>query len=217
LIKSETAVSQPNASLAEEVYHRLRDDVLTGRLRGGAVVQERRLAAQLGVSRSPLRDAIGRMEGQGLIVRNAGGVLTIRLVSLQDYLNCIALRILTEPTAAALASTRIGPESLARLDSDLEQIEISSEPSPAFVSAFDDNLHETIALDSGNPFLAKTISDMRRYTTIFERQLIPRRGAPGHTDHRAILAALIGRDPAKAGSAMTIHLHRVRDRVLANF
>ncbi|RFB80764.1 GntR family transcriptional regulator [Methylovirgula sp. 4M-Z18] len=210
-------VTPSGTSLAEDVYRRLHHDILNGYLPGGTIVQERRLAAKLGVSRTPLRDAIGRIEGQGLIVRNARGVLAVRVISLEDYLNCIALRLLTEPSAAALTSTRISLEEISRLDGILARIEAETDPPADVVSDFDDELHGAIGLNSGNPFLAQTIADMRRYTMIFERQLIPRRGAPGQTDHRAIVAALQARDPDRAQAAMAQHLQRVRERVLAHY
>jgi DNA-binding GntR family transcriptional regulator len=83
--------------------------------------------------------------------------------------------------------------------------------------ACDDRLHEMIAERSGNPFLAKMIRDMRRYTKIFERQTVPMRYKPGVEDHRRILSALASRKPDKARDAMAEHIRQVRKRILDGY
>lgn len=205
------------ASLADEAYQRLLADILSVRLTGGSVIQERRLADRLGVSRSPLRDALGRLEGQGLLTRNDRGVLTVCVVSLPDYLSAMTLRQLIEPEAAALACDYPGGDALVGLDAMWRDLADDPQPDLDFVWRFDDQLHETIARLSGNPFLSRTVRDMRRYTTIFERQTNMRRAKPGLDEHRAILDALRQRDHEKARSVMALHLAHAREDVLENY
>lgn len=204
-------------SLADETYRALLNDILAARLAGGAVVQERRLATKLGVSRSPMRDALGRLEGQGLLVRNSKGVLTVRVITLQDYLNSLAMRILIEPSAAALASASMDIAHVDRLQAMLDRIDADADPDPAFVWHFDDALHNGIGEASGNPFMAETIIQMRRYTAIFERQRRLAQRKPGIADHQVILAALRARDAEAAREAMSLHLERVREGVLSTY
>lgn len=206
-----------NKSLADETYDALLEEILAARLAGGTVVQERRLAERLGVSRSPMRDALGRLEGQGLLIRNDKGVLTVRIIALTDYLNAISVRMLLEPTAAALAAEAIDAAEVKRLAEMLEALDADPDPEPAVVWAFDDVLHDSIGAASGNPFMAETIVRMRRYTTIFERQRKLAQRKPGLEDHQAILRALAARDPQAAREAMTIHLDQVRRNVLATY
>jgi len=203
--------------LADETYRTLLEEILSAQLSGGMVVQERRLALRLGVSRSPMRDALGRLEGQGLLVRNARGALTVRVITLADYLNSIAMRLLIEPTAAAQACGSIAAEKVAKLTEMLRAIEADPPPDPSFVWAFDDALHESIGEASGNPFMAETIVQMRRYTTIFERQRKLAQRKPGLADHQGILAALAAGDARAAFAAMTLHLQRVRENVLSTY
>ena len=204
-------------SLADETYSALLEEILSAQMAGGAVVQERRLAARLGVSRSPMRDALGRLEGQGLLVRNAKGVLTVRIVTLSDYLNSVALRMLVEPTAAAQACKGITAETVVELATMLQDIEMDPDPDPEFVWKLDDALHEGIADASGNPFIADTVVQMRRYTTIFERQRKLAHRKPGLADHQGIVRALMDRDADAARAAMTLHLERVRQNVLSTY
>lgn len=204
-------------SLADETYRALLEEILSAQLAGGAVVQERRLAGRLGVSRSPMRDALGRLEGQGLLVRNAKGVLTVRVITLADYLNSVAMRLLVEPSAAAQACGAISAETVGELSGMLEAIEADPDPDPAFVWQFDDALHQAIAEASGNPFMAETIAQMRRYTTIFERQRKLAQRKPGLADHQGILRALLDRDADAARAAMMLHLERIRQNVLSTY
>lgn len=205
------------ASLAEETYGLLLADIISTRLTGGSVIQQRRLASQYAVSRSPMRHALSRLEGEGLIVRDERGILCVRVISLKDYLDSLTMRMLLEPTAAALAAPGADEEQVVRLLSDLEAIEADPEPDAEDVWRFDDALHGFVAAHSDNPFMYATISEMRRYTTIFERQMALIRAKPGVTEHREILVALAAHDPERARKAMAAHLEIVRQGVLTNY
>lgn len=209
--------SGTETSLADETYRALLEEILSAQLVGGVVIQERRLAARLGVSRSPMRDALGRLEGQGLLVRNGKSMLTVRVITLKDYLNSLTMRLLVEPTAAALACPEMTESKLAELAAMLRSIEDDPDPDPAMIWRFDDALHQGLGEASGNPFMAETIVQMRRYTTIFERQRRLAQRKPGLEDHREILAALAARDAEAARQSMTRHLEKVRQRVLSTY
>jgi DNA-binding GntR family transcriptional regulator len=217
MLMDETTTEQAESSLADETYRTLLADILAARLAGGTVVQERRLAMKLGVSRSPMRDALGRLEGQGLLIRNAKGVLSVRVITLQDYLNSLAMRMLIEPSATALACPNLCIDKLDQLSGLLDVIDNDPDPSPSDVWFFDDELHGYIGEQSGNPFMSSTIQEMRRYTTIFERQMSVIRPKPGISEHRAIIEALARQDAGAARLAMSNHLERVRQGVLSNY
>ncbi|MQB41294.1 GntR family transcriptional regulator [Rhizobium sp. ICMP 5592] len=205
------------ASLADETYRLLLADILSARLAGGSVVQQRRLASKHAVSRSPMRHALGRLEGEGLLIRNDKGVLCVRVITLKDYLDSLAMRMLLEPSAIALAVPHMAEEELAPLSVMLDAIEAEPDPDPELVWQFDDALHGSIAAASGNSFMAATIGEMRRYTTIFERQMAVVRAKPGVAEHRAILTALSAHDSDAARQAMARHLEAVRQGVLTNY
>lgn len=204
-------------NLANETYNALLQEILSARLPSGTVVQERRMAARLGVSRSPMRDALGRLEGQGLLVRNSKGVLRIRVITLQDYLNALTMRLLVEPSAAALAASQMDEANLGRLLEEIDTLEKETDPEPVALLNFDNALHQGIAEASRNSFMEETIRQMRHYTTIFEQERTLTQNKPGIADHRAILDALQKRDADTARAAMTLHLERVRQGVLATY
>lgn len=206
-----------SGKLAEGAYRSVLGDIIRCVLPGGTVIQERKLAQALGVSRSPMRDALNRLEGEGLLVRLTERLLTVRVITLEDYLHSLDVRALIEPQAAALATPRLTAEELERIDAGLRAIEATAEPTREQHWAFDELLHGTLADRSGNPFLARTIREMRRYTEIFERQTVPARISPGAADHRALVDALGGRRPDRVKSAMATHIRNVRKRTLAGF
>ncbi|MBO1907638.1 GntR family transcriptional regulator [Microvirga sp. 3-52] len=203
--------------LADGAYLAVLNDILSCTLPGGSVIQERKLALALGISRSPMRDALNRLEGEGLLVRLNDRLLAVRVITLEDYLHSLDVRALIEPQAAALATAKVEDNEIGRLEAALVEIETTGEPTPEQHWAFDDLLHDTLAQRSGNPFLAKTIGEMRRYTKIFERQTVPTRVNPGADDHRRLIAALVARQADEVKSAMAQHIRNVRKRTLAGF
>ena len=203
--------------LAETTYHRLLDDILSCVLPGGTVIQERKLALALGVSRSPMRAALNRLEGEGMLVRLNERLIVVRVIKLEDYLHSLDVRALIEPQAAELATANISNEEVRRIEQELALLEQTGSPTMKQHWEFDDLLHETLAEKSGNPFLEKTINEMRRYTKIFEQQAFPGRGLFGASDHRDLIEALKLRDGKKAYASMAQHIRNVRKRTLASY
>jgi DNA-binding GntR family transcriptional regulator len=203
-----------SGKLAEGAYRSVLKDILTCNLPGGSVIQERKLALALGVSRSPMRDALNRLEGEGLLVRLTERLLAVRVITLEDYLYSLDVRALIEPKAAALATPKVTAEEIASFDRMLSEIEAVGMPTQEQHWAFDDLLHDTLADRAGNPFLARTIREMRRYTKIFERQTVPQRSGRGVADHRKLIDALVERRADVVKQAMSEHIRNVRKRTL---
>ncbi len=205
-------------NLSEKAYRHILSEILDARLAAGTPIQERRIAEEIGVSRSPLRDALGRLAGEGLLVRSNTGVLAVRALSLQDYLQTLEMRALVEPAAASLAATAVAAADIARLEADMARLETTDDLQERDLLRFDDDLHALIASHCGNPFMMRYLQDMRRYTTLYERQTKWR--ATLHVDngeHREILTALAVRAPEQAADAMRHHLSGIRRRVLERF
>lgn len=215
---SELEQDEEKGSLSEQAYRHILAAILSARLAAGTPIQERRLAAEIGLSRSPLRDAIGRLAGEGMLVRSNTGALIIRAISLSDYLQSLDMRVLVEPSAAALAARSIPQTDLDRLGASLSRLEAEDDPSREALAAFDDDLHATVASRSGNAFMMRMLTEMRRYTTLYESQTgrRPLRNADG-PEHRDILAALATGTATEAADAMRRHLEGIRQRILQQF
>jgi DNA-binding GntR family transcriptional regulator len=201
--------------LANTAYRTVLNKILSHELPGGSVIQERKLADAMGISRTPMRDALGRLEGLGLLVRLTDRLLAVRVITLQDYLHSLDVRAMIEPQAAALAAPFISAADIKTLSVELESLAgHKGDGLDEHHWRFDDLLHDTVAERSGNPILSEMIGAMRRYTKIFERQTVPLRGKPGIEDHRRILEALATGRPEKAREAMSNHIRNVRKRAL---
>ena len=200
--------------MTDETYEQILNLILNRKLAGGTVLQERRLCESLGVSRTPMREALGRLEGEGLIMRSNDRSLIVRLVSLEEYLNSLEVRLLVEPHAAFNAAKSMPDDVLRRLRKALNAIEPKHRPSAAAHWNLDDTLHETIADFGGNPLILKIIKEMRRLTKMFERQKLPERIAPGWVEHNALLTSLEQRSEKSAFETMTKHLRQARQSIL---
>lgn len=202
------------ASLVDRVYDRILLRIVRGELVGGAELKSTRLARDLGVSRTPVVQALGRLEADGIVVHEVNRRAVVRPGAENWLMEVHQLRELLEPEAAAMAATRIGGEAVARLR------ELASRARPGrrgwggWAREFDYALHLAIAEHCGNMPLAEAI----RRCWGFKRASYgagdedPAWLARNYEQHMAILDALARRDGATARAAAQFHL-----RSAANF
>ncbi len=188
--------------------------ILTKTLPPGAAIQERRLADALGVSRTPLRGALSRLEGEGLIVRQPARGLVVKEVTITEYIEVLHVRRILETEAVALAMKRVAPEELERVCALVEALIARAKPTVAEHWAADDAVHDLIAVGSGNDFMAGIIRDLRRRTRMFNLKRMPDRFLPGCQEHLAILRAMRAGDQGAAQAAMAAHIDNVRASIL---
>jgi GntR family transcriptional repressor for pyruvate dehydrogenase complex len=217
-------------SAYEQVAARLRQRIRLGLLPPGErLPPERSLAEQLGVSRVTLRDALGILQGEGLIERRrgAGGGAVIvgwrptsgearaelqrQTASLDRILE---LRLVIEPGAARLAARRRSDADLRRLQLSIEGLERAAALGRDGVSEFhraDSIFHLTIAAASRNPYLYEAVERAR------SRQFAPMQAIDKQelqqdsaAEHRAVLEAIADGDAASAASAMENHLREAQ-------
>src|SRR4051794_7214558 len=95
--------------LSTVAYGALLDMILRGTIAPGELVTERQIAARLGMSRTPVREAVRRLEGEGTLERQRDGALIVRPYSMEEFLQALAVRRLLEGEAARLAAGKIAP------------------------------------------------------------------------------------------------------------
>jgi DNA-binding GntR family transcriptional regulator len=206
------AAADPGLTLT--AYHQLRGMVLSGSLVGGQIIQERRLAERLGLSRTPVRGALDRLEGEGLL-RREGRVLICTTVSVQEVLEILSVRRSLEADAAQAAAARMTTGQI-----DAVRHAILGMADPASVTddehwTNDDLLHLSIAEASGNSLLSRLIRDLRQRTRMFGLRRIPGRFDQGKAEHLAILDAIAERDGDLARIRMRLHVEHARDAIVA--
>lgn len=202
-----------DASLADRAMHEIRRMIVAGDLPGGSVVQDRKLAEQLGLSRTPVREALGRLAGQGYLRRDKR-LLTVQAVSVEDVMEILATRRLLEGETARLATGRLSQQRLSGIRAAIDGMASPREVSHDRHWTVDDLVHLSIAEASGNRTMARLVKELRERTRMFGLSRIPRRFAPGKIEHHAILAAIEAGDAAGATRAMQLHIDCAKQGIL---
>ena len=203
--------------LRVQVYSALRDAIAGGRLKPGERIVEDRICSELGVSRSPLREALRRLEGEGLvsILPRRGAVVTE--LTTREGFDLFAVREVLEGLAARLAARQITPEELA----DLEEICAAMQKcigakDMAAVVELNAQFHDVIARASRNRWIREFVGSLRAQTRSIYRSSIDAPGRPTESlaEHRAILETLSKADALSAESLARGHVLRARDAAL---
>jgi DNA-binding GntR family transcriptional regulator len=198
-----------DSSRVDEVYEGILLRIVRGELPGGIELKSTNLARKLGLSRTPVVQALQRLAADGIVTLEKNKRAIVRPGAQNWLVELHELRELLEPAAAAQAAQRISDDDLARLKSLSETARPRSHADwPAAAQQFDFALHLAIADHAGNFALAQTL----RKIWTFKR--ISYLAAPepaetlekGYTEHLALLAALAARDGETARAAMLFHL-----------
>jgi DNA-binding GntR family transcriptional regulator len=197
------------SSVVDQVVDRLEAAIITGELASGARLSEQAIATSMGISRGPLREALRRLEGRGLIERipNIGARVTALLTqSLEDVL---LIRESLETLACRLAAQKITDAELKALETILKRVKARTQADRTYHQSPDQDFHLGIILASKNQKLISILRDDVYYLMRFHRYRSG--GRPGRrpsvsNEHQAIFDALSERSPDKAEATMRQHL-----------
>ncbi|MBB3594891.1 DNA-binding GntR family transcriptional regulator [Rhizobium sp. BK529] len=206
--------AESELSLSEFAYAQVLDLILSGRLQAGAVLQERKLADMLSISRTPVREALGRLETESLAMRRQGRMLVVADVSIETYMNLLDMRRILEVEVAARATSQLAADDAERVRGAIRWLLQLPKITPADHWSVDDLVHGTIAEAAGNPMVAAAIRDLRRRTHIFNTARMPHRLQPGGSEHMALIDAVAGGDAELSRRLMGKHLDNVRDAII---
>ncbi|WYX29968.1 GntR family transcriptional regulator [Achromobacter denitrificans] len=176
--------------LANQAYDALVDLILSRELKQGEQVQERMLALRLGVSRTPLREAMHRLEGERMLERKSNNRLFVRQVTLQELMEGLYIRRMLESDAAARAAGNVPAEKLADLRKRIEALMNMDSPADPLHQQLDAELHGLIAEYCGNELLASMIANLRQKTRMFSLKRLEKRMVPVCGEHMAMIDAL---------------------------
>lgn len=207
------AIPERPPSLAEHVCRVVREDILTGRQAAGARMTEAMVMERTGVSRTPVREGLRMLEGEGLVItyRSRGTFVTYRLTADEAKL-IYDVRLVLEPHLTALAAERMTPESLASVEDVLARFVGALDAADAHEAGqLDADLHLAIYAASGSELL----SVLRGYWTRLQLELservynteLPRLFVD---EHLSIFDALKAGDAALASRHMRSHLEHGR-------
>jgi DNA-binding GntR family transcriptional regulator len=220
----------------ELAYHHIRRRLIDGTLTIGARLSPTALAKEIGMSHTPVREAISQLHSEGLVVQTAHQGAFVREPTRHELVEIIEIRTTLECAAAARAAKRIDREQLRELDSvwhelcqAIEGFRASSDvgidrPARNWVLA-DLQFHMLLLRAAGNRLAMRIIEDHRIMTMMFGKPT----GSPGAWDdflgnielnlriHQDIYEAVRRRDPKAARRAMATHMHRARRNILSRF
>jgi DNA-binding GntR family transcriptional regulator len=209
--------ARTNGSITDATYLKLHNLIESRQLQPGEVIEERRLALRLKVSRTPLRAGISRLLGEGRLEQLSNGTVVVRTIEMAELLELVHLRMVLESEATFIAATRIALDILAPIRATLEKIIAASTVSGTVHWTLDDEIHDQIARHCGNRSLEKLIGEIRQKIRMCNIERHPGRLLPATREHLAIIDAIIDRDAAAARQAMILHLTNVRQGLLERF
>ncbi len=203
--------------LVDDATQSLRDAILSGRLQAGARLRQLDLAAGLGISRTPIRDALGRLEQEGLIELLPHGGVRVTPLDAEQAVELYDLREVLDGLAARLAAGRADQATLGKLEQALGRMAKCVErgdPSPWFRAhvAF----HEEIVRAADNRPLSRLASVVRLSIRQFHPLLLKteRRLEEAYREHRGIFEAIGARDGEAAERLARAHITNAKEIVL---
>jgi DNA-binding GntR family transcriptional regulator len=200
----------------ETAYAALRRAILDGGYAPGAQLGEVELAESLGVSRTPVREALRRLGSEGLIevIPNRGAY--VRIWDAAELYDLFSVRALLEGHAAELAADRVSREQLSAMQTLCDEMEAAAEPGPdqdmERLATFNDRFHHAVHEASGSKLLPGMIRGLVQVPIVVRtfRSYSPQRLDQSMQQHRSILAALTAGDAAWAEAAMKSHVLSAR-------
>jgi len=190
-------------SVTTLVTESLRSAILEGRLVPGERLLQDELAAGLGVSRQPVREALRQLQNEGLVTTSNNG-MAIRIFTEEDIGENYRLREMLEGEAAFLAAKTINADLVASLE--LLNDQLRSEFRPSEILRLNRQFHKIIRTAANSPKLDKFIDELWLGITVATPLTIPGRTTRATREHAAIVKALATRDPTAAREAVRLHI-----------
>jgi len=211
---------QERASLVDEICDYLRESIVGLRIKPGEQLNELKLIENLGVSRSPLREAFRLLEGEGLIVRQSRKGVFVREISANDVLELFPIRAALERLAAELAAPRLTKKELQNLERITERMEqaIQRKNIKAY-GMLNFEFHRQIVKGARNQRLEEMIKNAgKQWMWLFFATLYFKNSPDiAMSSHRDIYLALNERDGKKAGACIENHIKEGGMRLLGFF
>ena len=208
---------QSHRPLRELVYEELRNLILSGEIKPGTRMMEIELADSMGVSRTPIREAIRKLEKEGLVTIEPRKGAYVSTISMNDIVNILQIRGTLEGLAATLAATRIKEIELMKLKEASQAFDRAVEEGNTKEMISNDTLfHHIIVEASGNDLLIKMVTDLQeivlRFRYLYYKDF--KRAEKMPPEHANILRAIETGSGETARSAAEFHINSLRDMII---
>ena len=204
------------ASLADQVFEKLENDIIQGIYPKGEILTELKLVEQLGVSRTPIREALRRLEQERLIA-DAGKGSRVLGITEDDLLDIMNIRERIEGLAAYYATINMTDEGRAELSHivDLQEFYFNKND-PDHLRQVDDEFHDAICRLSKRTVITDTLIPLHRKTRRFRRIAMEDRERTTLTtqEHRGIYEAIMAGDALLAKKLTKAHIANAKDHMI---
>jgi DNA-binding GntR family transcriptional regulator len=204
-------------TLREEVYETIKRAILRGKLTSGERLVEEELASTLGISRTPVREAIHKLEKDGLVVQRPRGGVAVRQFCIEDIEEIFGIRSVLESHAAVLATRHITLGKMRILERKVERSkQYRAKGDTEGLIRLNTEFHDTLYKSARSRRLYDMISEFRDYFFRYRVAILDVNGMPDTSiqDHTHMLEAMRARNPAKVERLVRRHILRGKDVVL---
>ena len=207
-----------NISIADQIFDQLERDILSGQYKRGEVLSELRLSKELDVSRTPIREALLRLEQENLLAETGRGMEVIGISS-NDMLDMYDIRLHLEGEAARRAALNISDQQLSELLelTELQRYYINKQgnSSSEHTKNLDSQFHELLYRSCGSKAYTDVLIRIHKKMTKFRMASISKqsRALLSNDEHMAIYHALAAHDPEQAEKVALTHVRNAMDRM----
>lgn len=209
-------IEHKNYSLADQVFEKLENDILSGLYPRGEYLTEMKLCQELGVSRTPVREALRRLQQEHILEESGKGLMVLGITR-EDLQDILELRIRTEGLAAARCAELITDEQLAKLKEtlDLQEFYLSKHDSD-HIKGMDSQFHELIYRYSGSTVICDTLTPLHKKAQRYRKRSVENnsRAQASVEEHRAIYEAIAAHDPEAAAAAILRHTENAKKHIM---
>lgn len=202
-------MSQESYSLSSKVYHILEENILSGKYKPDDELKEKAIGEQLGVSRTPVREALRQLELQGLVTITPNRGAQVVGISKEDMIDILEIRSMLEGYCAEKAAVHVSDELLSELDEIvyLTEFHIKRQNWEQILEE-DNRFHETLYRASGSKILDHVLSNFHHYLQRVRKVTLasPERAQMSNNEHRAIIDAIRQHDQEKAKDLANKHI-----------
>ncbi|MCP8940763.1 GntR family transcriptional regulator [Alsobacter sp. SYSU M60028] len=202
-------------SRSTAVYRTLKRAIIEQALAPGAKLPEDSIGERLGVSRTLVREALLRLDSEGLVELRPNRGACVAQPSLEDGKGIFAVREALERLVVQELAGKLTPEQRRRIEAHVAEEEKAAGRDTATSIRLAGEFHTLLAEMTANALLARYVNEVvSRCSLILALYGRPHSAECGVSEHREVLAALLAGDPARAGDLMTSHLHAITHRAL---
>ena len=204
-------VPAPGTLHGETTYERLCEEIRSGKLPPGSRLRETEIAERLAVSRTPVREAIRRLEADGLVDHLPRSGAVVRKLEYPELMELYEMRTVLEGTAARLAARAASPVELEELVAINDEMRAAA-GRPEVVIGLNRQFHKLLLDAARNRFLLRAMATVENTLLILgsSSMAMPDRAREAVDEHREVLDALLARDGAGAEAAMRRHMERAQ-------